>query len=111
MKNELIKRNILITLLTSLIFLVMSFFIMSYSNKKSLEKELTYVSNLLVQELNNTSTSEIIDRTNNLTKNQEWLTVEIANKIGEIIYNSENDSIGNDVRSYIDISEIVKVNN
>jgi len=112
MKNEIIKRNILITLITSIVYLLLSFFIMSYSSKMALKDEVLNVSKLFISIIDDKDTLDVKNEAIKFTDNQDWLILQIADNNGLLLFDSSNDSIGNDLNNvYLKDDEIELANN
>ena len=93
MRNEIIKRNTIITVISLVIFFFVSLFITSYNNRKKLENDLVYISNVFCsQVLATESESEILQLINQYTTNPQWMNISIANSLGTIIYDSRTDN-------------------
>lgn len=95
MRDEIIKRNMVIIVISLVIFFFASLYITSYTNRKNLENQLLHISNILENHLDKTiSEAEIKDVINKFTNNQQWLSVVIANSLGDYIIDSSNDDAG-----------------
>ena len=92
MKNEIIKKNLIITILSLLLFFVLSIFATSYSIRSSFEKEVVSVSQMIENQLEDESKNGK-DVINSFTYNQSWLKLVYATSSGLIIINSEDDSV------------------
>ncbi len=75
-----------------LIFFFTSLYIISYTNRKSLENELINVSNILFQKLDQTiSEDEMKEEINEFTNNQRWFYVVVTNSYGYYVIDSSTD--------------------
>lgn len=107
MRDEIIKRNIIITIVSLLIFFIVSLFVTSYSSRKSIENQLINISNIINNQLKETTKeSEIIEIINDYTKDQEWIEIVVATTNGYIVKDSSDDSIGDDYDVYLDKDEL-----
>lgn len=94
MRDEIIKRNTIITTVTMLIFFVVSLIITSYTSRKSIEQQLINVSNVVNNQILATNSAEELNEVvKSFTKDQEWLEIVIASNIGVILTDSSDDSI------------------
>lgn len=94
MRDEIIKRNTIITTVTMLIFFVVSLIITSYTSRKSIEQQLINVSNVVNNQILATNSEEELNEVvKSFTKDQEWLQIVIASNIGVILTDSSDDSI------------------
>ena len=111
MRDEIIKRNTLIMIISLLLFFVLSLFITSYTSRKSIEKQLINVSTVINNQILETNTEdELNDVVDSFTKNQEWLQITIISSVGVIIKDSSNDSINESVTNVISDKEIETAN-
>ena len=103
MKDEIIRKNAIITGISIFIFCIISFVVTSYYNRKSLEDQLISISGLVSYQIKESTTDEELNQiVDNLTKDQDWLQVVVCNSLGNIIKDSANDSVG---RVNLSISE------
>lgn len=111
MKDEIIRRNAFITGISLLIFFFFSFSFSSYYNLRSMETQLINMSNVVSNQIMETSTDEELNSVvDSFTKNQEWLQITICNSHGNIVKDSENDMIGVTISASISDSELVRAN-
>ena len=111
MKDEIIRRNAFITGISLLIFFLFSFSFSSYYNLRSMETQLINMSNVVSNQIMETSTDEELNSVvDSFTKNQEWLQITICNSHGNIVKDSENDMIGVTISASISDSELVRAN-
>lgn len=107
MKDEIIRRNALITGISLFIFAIFSFSITSYYNLRSLESELISISNVVSYQIKNTTTDEeLFSIVDEYGKDQEWYDIVICNSLGNIIKDSSNDGIGTNVNASISEEEV-----
>ena len=99
MRDAIIKKNLIITILSLLLFFLFSFFASSYSIRNSFEKEVISVSQMVENQLNNEEGNDK-DIINSFTYNQTWLKLVYATNSGLIIVDSEEDNV--DATSRID---------
>ena len=110
MKDEIIRKNALITGITLFIFCIFSFIVTSYYNYKSLESQLISVSDMVSYQVKESTTDEELNAiVDNFTKNQDWLQIVICNSLGNIVKDSDNENAGIRQAS-IDEDEIKKAN-
>lgn len=93
MRDAIIKKNLIITILSLFLFFVFSFFATSYSIRNSFEKEVVAVSQMIENQLNKENANDK-DVINSFTYNQNWLKLVYATNSGLIIIDSEEDDIG-----------------
>ncbi len=92
MRDEIIKRNMLIIISSLLVFFFASLYIISYTNRKNLETELINVSNILFEKLDKTiSEEEMKNEVNIFTNNQDWFYVVVTNSYGNYVIDSSTD--------------------
>lgn len=92
MRDEIIKRNMIIIISSLLVFFFASLYIISYTNRKNLETELINVSNILFEKLDKTvSEEEIKNEINIFTNNQDWFYVVVTNSYGNYVIDSSTD--------------------
>lgn len=109
MRNEIIKRNVLIVAISLLIFFIASIFITSYNSRKSLEKNLINISNVVNHQIYETNNElELHDVVEQFTQDQDWLQIIITNSSGFVIKDTSNDSIGTTVTQQLTEEELSK---
>lgn len=112
MRDEIIKRNTIIILISLLLFFIVSLFITSYTSRKSMEQQLINVSTVINNQITETnSQSELEDTIHMFTKNQDWLQIVISNSKGVILIDSSNDAIGDAINSYLGEDELKIIEN
>lgn len=112
MRDEIIKRNTIIILISLLLFFIVSLFITSYTSRKSMEQQLINVSTVINNQITETnSQSELEDVIYVFTKNQDWLQIVISNSKGVILIDSSNDAIGDTINSYLGEDELKIIEN
>ena len=93
MRDEIIRRNMLIIISSLVIFFFASLYIISYTNRKNLENELINVSNILFEKLDKTiSEEEMRSEVNIFTANQKWFYVVVTNSYGNYVIDSSTDN-------------------
>jgi len=93
MRDEIIKRSLVITVISLIIFFIVSLYITSYYNRKSLEENLINISEVMNRQIKETTTEEeIVKIVNYYSANQNWIRIVLANSIGNIIIDSTTDS-------------------
>lgn len=109
MRNEIIKRNVLIVAISLLIFFIASIFITSYNSRKSLEKNLINISNVVSHQIYETNNElELHNVVEQFTQDQDWLQIIITNSSGFVIKDTSNDSIGTTVTQQLTEEELSK---
>lgn len=92
MRNEIVRRNIILVVTTLLLFLILSITVSSYYNRKNLEINLINITEILNgQIINSESEEELRNVVNQYTKSHNWLRVSIFNSYGNIIIDSHTD--------------------
>ena len=61
MRQEIIRKNLSLTVITILLFFVISLFITSYFNKKNIENNLINISSLIKEQITKTNTDEEVE--------------------------------------------------
>ncbi|MDD3171396.1 MAG: HAMP domain-containing sensor histidine kinase [Bacilli bacterium] len=93
MGDELVRRNLTITIISLILFFFLSLYITSYYNRKNLEENLINISTILNKQIMNSVTEEeIVEIVDDYTNDQTWIKVAVANSLGSIIIDSTNDS-------------------
>ena len=92
MRDEIIKKNLIITILSLTLFFLFSIFATSYSIRNTFENEVVSVSQMVENQLNNEENNdrEVI---NSFTYNQSWLRIIYATDSGLIVIDSESDNV------------------
>ena len=111
MNKELIRRNVIILSVSMIVFFLMSFFVTANVNRNNTRQQLIDISRIVGNEImeETFTESELKNVVNRVTKDQQWLTVCVANTIGTIIIDSRNDAMGEGQYGSIDKSELSKV--
>lgn len=111
MNKELIRRNVIILSVSMIVFFLMSFFVTANVNRNNTRQQLIDISRIVGNEImeETFTESELKNVVNRVTKDQQWLTVCVANTIGTIIIDSINDAMGEGQYGSIDKSELSKV--
>lgn len=92
-KDEIIKRTLILTVTSLLIFFFLSLYLTSNSNRKNLEENLIAISTIVNGEIEKTQTEqEMLDIVNKYTANQEYINIVITNSYGAFIIDSTSDS-------------------
>jgi len=98
MRQEIIRKNLSLTVITILLFFVISLFITSYFNKKNIENNLINISSLIKEQITKTNTDEEVENVvNSYTNQQNWIEVVVINSHGTIIYHSASDEINREL--------------
>ncbi|MGI6781646.1 MAG: sensor histidine kinase [Acholeplasmataceae bacterium] len=94
MRNEIVRKNLIITTVILIMFFMISLFISSYFNKKSLEKQLINISTIVKEQLYETKNEDEVKSVVNLyVDKQSYIEVAVINSSGVIIYHSASDEI------------------
>ena len=110
MKNEIIRRNVIITVIAIVLFFFASFSITSYFNRKSIENQLLSVSNVLIKEVEDEDDIDIIkDKVNHWIESQSYLKIVLASSDGTFIIDSENDSLNQVQRLYLKLYGVLTI--
>lgn len=92
MRDDIIKRNMILIISCLVIFFFASLYIISYTNRKNLETELVTVSNILIQKLDRTvSEEEMNTEIGDFISNQDWLYIVVTNNYGNYVIDSSTD--------------------
>ena len=107
MRDEIIKKNLIITITSLLLFFLFSFFATSYSIRNTFENEVVSVSQMVENQLeSNDNDTEVI---NSFTYNQSWMKIIYATNTGLIMIDSENDNV--ELASRIQEDKLALLNN
>lgn len=107
MRDELVKKNLAITISSLLVFFLLSLFITSYNSRQSLEEELVNLSRVVNNQLIQTETeNEMNDVIYSFTNDQNWLRIAVANSRGYIVIDSTDDTVGSGSRDYFSEEEL-----
>ena len=107
MKDEIIKRTLILTITSLVIFFFLSLYLTSNSNRKNLEENLISISSIVNSEIEATHTEqEMVDVVNKYTKNQDYINIVITNSYGAFIIDSTSDA--EIVSGKLDASEIAR---
>lgn len=111
MNKELIKRNVILLSISMIVFFLMSFFVTANVNRNNTRQQLVDISKIVGNEIidDTYSEEEVQNVVNRVTKDQQWLTVCVANTIGTIIIDSSNDATGEGQYGTIEKSELDKI--
>ncbi|MFA5719820.1 MAG: hypothetical protein WC939_02025, partial [Acholeplasmataceae bacterium] len=94
MRNEIVRKNLIITIVILISFFMISVYISSYFNKKTMERQLINTSMVIKEQLYETTNEEEVKKVVNLYTNQQsWIEVIITNSLGNIIYHSASDEL------------------
>lgn len=92
MRDDIIKRNMILIISCLVIFFFASLYIISYTNRKNLETELVNVSNILIQKLDRTvSEEEMNAEIGDFISNQDWLYIVVTNNYGNYVIDTSTD--------------------
>lgn len=108
MRNEIVRKNLILTATTLILFFLISVYISSYFNKKSLEKQLINVSQVVKSQIEATVSEEDLKNVVNFySSHQDWLEVTVMNSLGVILYNSAQDTEG----TYVSVDDLALFDN
>ncbi|HKM29625.1 MAG TPA: HAMP domain-containing sensor histidine kinase [Bacilli bacterium] len=94
MGEQLIKRNLTITIVSLILFFFLSLYITSYYNRKNLEENLINITSILNKQIKESLTeAEIEEIVDSYTNDQTWIKIVVANSLGSIVLDSTNDSM------------------
>ncbi len=94
MGDQLIRRNLTITIISLILFFFLSLYITSYYNRKNLEENLINISSILNKQIKDSTTEEeIVEIVDHYTQDQTWIKIVVANSLGSIVIDSTNDSM------------------
>lgn len=111
MRDDLIKKNILIISIGLLIFYILSIFATSSVSRNTLEQQLINVSKVINTQVKETITEdELYKLVDSYTMDQDWLRIVIADSNGTILKDSSDDSVGNPYYSSLEKNELEIVN-
>lgn len=108
MRDAIIKKNLIITILSLMLFFMFSFLVTSYSIRNSFENEVVSVSQMIENQINSENKNDK-DVINSFTYNQSWLKLVYATNSGLIIIDSEVDNL--DLSARIDDKRLALLNN
>jgi len=112
MRNDLVKKNIIIITIGLLLFYVLSIFSTSAVSRNSLEQQLINVSKIIYSQVEEaTNDEELYKIIDSYTINQDWLRIVVADSTGLILKDSTNDSVGNPYYTYLEENEIKLIDN
>lgn len=98
MRNEIVRKNLILTAVTLIVFFLVSIYISSYFNKKVIEEQLVNVSHVVKNQVEGTVSEEELKKVVNFySSHQDWLEVSVMNSLGVILYNSAQDLEGKTV--------------
>lgn len=89
MKNEIIIRNTLITLISTIIIFVISLYLTSFFNRKTLEKEIMNYSYVAARLVNIAKSDEINQTLYELTLDQEYYRIDLFDQNGLITHSTD----------------------
>ena len=111
MRNDLVKKNIIIITIGLLLFYVLSIFSTSAVTRNSLEQQLINVSKVIYTQVEKaTNDEELYKIIDSYTINQDWLRIVVADSTGLILKDSTDDSVGNPYYTYLEENEIKLIN-
>ena len=111
MRDELIRRNVLIVIIALLIFSLASSLIWNHFTRNNMQNELVNISVVVNEQISETTNeTELQTVVKNLTKNQQWLTIVVANSHGNILIDSSNDSVGDNYFPNLSSDELNRAN-
>ena len=94
MGDQLIKRNLTITIISLILFFFLSLYITSFYNRINLEENLINISSILNKQIKDSMTEEeIVAIVDSYTQDQTWIKIVVANSLGSIVIDSMDDSM------------------
>lgn len=94
MRNEIVRKNLILTTIILILFFMVSIFISSYFNKRSLEQQLINISTIIKEQLYETNNDDEVKKVVNLyVDKQSYIEVAVTNSSGVILYHSASDEI------------------
>ena len=107
MRDDLIKKNILIISIGLIIFYILTIFATSSVSKNTLEQQLINVSKVINTQVKATVTEdELYKLVDSYTIEQDWLRIVIADSNGIILKDSSDDSVGSPYYSILEKNEL-----
>ena len=90
MRDKIIKRNIIITFLSLILFYFGATFVSTRSNRQTIQENLINVSNIVISQLRDDPDNyqPIVDY---FTSDSDWINAIVAKDDGSIVYDSTND--------------------
>ena len=93
MRDEIIKRTLILTVTSLIVFFFITLYLTSSLNRKSLEENLVAISNVVNRDIESTTTEqEMVSIVNKYTQDNDYLRIVITNSYGSFIIDSLNDS-------------------
>ena len=93
MKDEIIKRTLILTITSLVIFFFLSLYLTSNSNRKNLEENLISMSTIINKDIEKTQTEqEMVDVVNKYSADQDYINIVITNSYGAFIIDSSSDA-------------------
>ena len=112
MRDDLVKKNIIIITIGLLLFYILSIFSTSSVSRRSLEQQLVSVSKVIYTQVDEVvSIDDLYKLVDTYTIDQDWLRIVIADADGLILKDSTDDSIGSPYYSFLEKSELEIVQN
>ena len=111
MRDEIIKRNVLIITIALIVFTITSSLVWNHFSRGTLENQLINISKIVNNQIyDTTNEEELHEVVNSFTKDSEWLNIVVANSNGNIIIDSTNDVVGDAISANLSKEELVKAN-
>ena len=93
MRDEIIKRTLILTVTSLIVFFFITLYLTSTLNRKALEENLISISNVVNGEIEKTTTEQEMNSVvNNFTQDNDYLKIVVTNSYGAFIIDSSNDS-------------------
>ena len=93
MKDEIIKRTLILTVTSLVVFFFLSLYLTSNSNRQNIEENLISISTIINKDIEATNTEqEMRDVVNKYSINQEYVNIVITNSYGAFIIDSTSDA-------------------
>ncbi len=111
MRDEIIKRNVLIITIALIVFTITSSLVWNHFSRGTLENQLINISKIVNNQIyDTTNEEELHEVVNSFTKDSEWLNIVVANSNGNIIIDSTNDVVGDAISANLSKEELAKAN-
>lgn len=110
MYKQLVRQNLIIIAAGLLVFFFLSVAVTNFVNRRNLQSELVYLSDILANHIMATDTDdELRSAVNEFTEGQKWFAVVIATSLGDIVVDSGVDAVGDGVLRRLEDFEMEKV--
>ena len=112
MYKELVRRNVLILIVSLVSFFFISLFVISLVNNQNQTEDLLGLSKVLYNQVSQYSdTNQLRAEVNNFTTDQDWFSVYVANSDGQILFDTMQNSDIEGVVATLTKSELKRAQN